>query len=81
VEAAGVILPHAIIDELSIAFRPDDSREDGFEGEFQNGHHSSFEYHLFGRGGKFASASFEAENETHRLPNFPLFLIRIFLLD
>jgi hypothetical protein len=30
---------------------------------------------------KFASASFEAENETHRLPNFPLFLIRIFLFD
>src|SRR5258707_3561232 len=30
---------------------------------------------------KFASASFEAENETHRLPNFPLFLTRIFLFD
>ena len=30
---------------------------------------------------KFASASFEAENETHRLPNFPLFLVRIFLFD
>jgi non-ribosomal peptide synthetase-like protein len=30
---------------------------------------------------KFASASFEAENETHRLPNFLLFLIRIFLFD
>jgi non-ribosomal peptide synthetase-like protein len=30
---------------------------------------------------KFASASFERENETHRLPNFPLFLIRIFLFD
>jgi acetyltransferase-like isoleucine patch superfamily enzyme len=30
---------------------------------------------------KFASASFEAENETHRLPDFPLFLIRIFLFD
>ena len=30
---------------------------------------------------KFASASFEAENETQRLPDFPLFLIRIFLFD
>jgi non-ribosomal peptide synthetase-like protein len=30
---------------------------------------------------KFASASFEAENQTHRLPNFPLFLIRIFMFD
>jgi non-ribosomal peptide synthetase-like protein len=30
---------------------------------------------------KFASTSFEAENETHRLPNFPLFLIRVFLFD
>jgi non-ribosomal peptide synthetase-like protein len=30
---------------------------------------------------KFASASFETENETYRLPNFPLFLIRIFLFD
>jgi non-ribosomal peptide synthetase-like protein len=30
---------------------------------------------------KFASASFEVENETHRLPNFPLFLTRIFLFD
>ena len=30
---------------------------------------------------KFASSSFEAENETHRLPDFPLFLIRIFLFD
>ena len=30
---------------------------------------------------KFASASFEAENETHRLPNFPLFLTRVFLFD
>jgi hypothetical protein len=30
---------------------------------------------------KFASASFEAENETHRLPDFPLFLTRIFLFD
>ena len=30
---------------------------------------------------KFASASFEVENETHRLPNFRLFLIRIFLFD
>jgi hypothetical protein len=30
---------------------------------------------------KFASASFEAENETHRLPNFPLFLTRVFLND
>jgi len=30
---------------------------------------------------KFASASFEAENETHRLPDFPLFLIRTFLFD
>ena len=30
---------------------------------------------------KFASASFEAENETHGLPNFPLFLTRLFLFD
>jgi len=30
---------------------------------------------------KFASASFETENETHRLPDFPLFLIRVFLND
>ena len=30
---------------------------------------------------KFASASFEAENETHRLPDFPLFLARVFLFD
>ena len=30
---------------------------------------------------KFASASFEAENETHRLPDFPLFLTRVFLFD
>ena len=30
---------------------------------------------------KFASASFEAENETHRLPTLPLFLTRIFLFD
>jgi non-ribosomal peptide synthetase-like protein len=30
---------------------------------------------------KFASASFERENETHKLPNFPLFLIRVFLFD
>jgi non-ribosomal peptide synthetase-like protein len=30
---------------------------------------------------KFASTSFEAQNETHRLPNFPLFLIRVFLFD
>ncbi|HMD17338.1 MAG TPA: hypothetical protein VKH18_11780, partial [Terriglobales bacterium] len=30
---------------------------------------------------KFASASFEAENETHRLPDFPLFLTRVFLND
>jgi non-ribosomal peptide synthetase-like protein len=30
---------------------------------------------------KFASALFERENETHRLPSFPLFLIRIFLFD
>jgi non-ribosomal peptide synthetase-like protein len=30
---------------------------------------------------KFASASFERGNETHSLPNFPLFLIRIFLFD
>jgi non-ribosomal peptide synthetase-like protein len=30
---------------------------------------------------KFASASFEAENETHRLPGFPLFLTRVFLND
>jgi non-ribosomal peptide synthetase-like protein len=30
---------------------------------------------------KFASASFEAENEKHRLPGFPLFLTRVFLND
>jgi hypothetical protein len=30
---------------------------------------------------KFASASFEAENESHRLPDFPLFLTRVFLND
>ena len=30
---------------------------------------------------KFASASFEAENETRQLPNFTLFLSRIFLND
>jgi amino acid adenylation domain-containing protein len=30
---------------------------------------------------KFASASFEAENETHRPPGFPLFLTRVFLND
>ncbi len=30
---------------------------------------------------KFASASFEAENETHRLPDFHLFLTRVFLFD
>jgi non-ribosomal peptide synthetase-like protein len=30
---------------------------------------------------KFASTSFEADNETHRLPHFPLFLIRVFLFD
>jgi non-ribosomal peptide synthetase-like protein len=30
---------------------------------------------------KFASASFEAENETHRLPDFHLFLIRVLLFD
>ena len=30
---------------------------------------------------KFASASFEAQNETHRLPGFPLFLTRVFLND
>jgi non-ribosomal peptide synthetase-like protein len=30
---------------------------------------------------KFASASFEAGNEIQRLPDFPLFLIRIFLFD
>jgi hypothetical protein len=30
---------------------------------------------------KFASASFEAENEMHRLPSFPLFLGRILLND
>jgi non-ribosomal peptide synthetase-like protein len=30
---------------------------------------------------KFASAFFEAKNETYRLPDFPLFLIRIFLFD
>jgi hypothetical protein len=30
---------------------------------------------------KFASASFEAENETRRLPDFPLFVTRVFLND
>ena len=30
---------------------------------------------------RFASASFEAENEAHRLPNFPLFLGRVLLND
>jgi hypothetical protein len=30
---------------------------------------------------KFASASFEAENETHKPPDFRLFLTRIFLFD
>jgi len=30
---------------------------------------------------KFASASFQAENETHRLPDFLLFLTRVFLFD
>jgi non-ribosomal peptide synthetase-like protein len=30
---------------------------------------------------KFASASFEAEDETHRRPDFPLFLTRVFLFD
>ena len=30
---------------------------------------------------KFASASFETENDTHRLPSFPLFLTRLFLFD
>jgi hypothetical protein len=30
---------------------------------------------------KFASASFEAKNEAHRLPKFPLFLTRVFLND
>jgi hypothetical protein len=30
---------------------------------------------------RFASASFEAEDETHRLPDFPLFLARLFLND
>ena len=30
---------------------------------------------------KFASASFETENETHRPPDFPLFLTRVFLFD
>ena len=30
---------------------------------------------------KFASASFEAENETHRPPGFLLFLTRVFLFD
>jgi non-ribosomal peptide synthetase-like protein len=30
---------------------------------------------------RFASASFETENETHKLPNFPLFLIRVLLFD
>jgi len=30
---------------------------------------------------KFASASFEVEKETHKLPSFPLFLTRVFLND
>jgi non-ribosomal peptide synthetase-like protein len=30
---------------------------------------------------RFASASFEAENETHRRPEFPIFLTRVFLFD
>jgi non-ribosomal peptide synthetase-like protein len=30
---------------------------------------------------KFASASFETENDTHRLPSFLLFLTRLFLFD
>jgi hypothetical protein len=30
---------------------------------------------------KFASAKFEAENESHKLPSFPLFLGRVFLND
>jgi non-ribosomal peptide synthetase-like protein len=30
---------------------------------------------------KFASASFEEENQSHRLPDFPLFLTRVFLND
>ncbi|MGA7739525.1 MAG: phosphopantetheine-binding protein, partial [Pseudolabrys sp.] len=30
---------------------------------------------------KFASASFQAKNETHRLPDFLLFLTRVFLFD
>ena len=30
---------------------------------------------------KFASASFEVESETHRLPDFHLFLTRVFLFD
>lgn len=30
---------------------------------------------------KFASASFEVENEKHKLPGFPLFLTRVFLND
>jgi hypothetical protein len=30
---------------------------------------------------KFASAAFEAENRTHELPGFPLFLTRLFLFD
>ena len=30
---------------------------------------------------KFASASFEEENETHSLPSFPLFAVRLFLND
>jgi non-ribosomal peptide synthetase-like protein len=30
---------------------------------------------------KFASASFEAQIETHRLPDFPLFLARVLLFD
>ena len=30
---------------------------------------------------RFASADFEAENDAHRLPSFPLFLARVFLND
>jgi len=30
---------------------------------------------------RFASAPFEAENETHRRPEFPIFLARVFLFD
>jgi non-ribosomal peptide synthetase-like protein len=30
---------------------------------------------------KFASASFDEENQSHRLPDFPLFLTRVFLND